>query len=175
MRCFAAIDIDKELKEKIIILQKEISKINNVKLVERKNLHITLKFFGKVNENEIITIKNKIREITQQFHPFRINIRGLGVFPNLSYIRVIWLGVSENLVKIQEAIKTEFPDTTRKEVPHITIARVKTGRNKDVIREFIEKNKDIKIGYMNIKNITLKESNLTEKGPIYRDIEIFSL
>lgn len=66
-----------------------------------------------------------------------MHLKGIGVFPNKKYIRVIWIGVDnpEYFIKLQKKLDIEFNkigfDLERDYVPHLTIGRVKTARNKD--------------------------------------------
>jgi 2'-5' RNA ligase len=51
--------------------------------------------------------------------------------------------------------------------PHLTIARVKSGRNKAELLRFLEKNVKYDFGIMKAECLRLKRSELTPKGPIY--------
>ncbi len=96
MRCFVAVDIDENLKDKIINIQKELATLGNMKLVEKQNLHFTLKFLGEINERTIKEVMNKLESIAKQTQSFTINIQGMGAFPSLDYIRVVWIGADES-------------------------------------------------------------------------------
>lgn len=161
MRCFAAIDISDELRQKIDDLQMPKE---GIKPVERGNLHITLKFYGEVENTELI--EKKISEICKKAKPFEINIRSIGCFLDNNHIKVVWLGIeSDELINLQKMFGSEKP--------HLTIARVKT--KNDELKTFMEKNKNIEIGSMPVREIKLKKSILTAKGPLYEDIKVFEL
>ena len=57
--------------------------------------------------------------------------------------------------------------------PHITLARVKTIDDKE---KFIKNIKEIEVEQktIEIKDFRLIKSNLTQKGPVYEDIAVFS-
>ena len=59
--------------------------------------------------------------------------------------------------------------------PHLTIARVRSGRDKNAIAELIKKHENTDFGAMLVDKIKLKKSTLTPKGPIYEDIAVFEL
>ena len=59
----------------------------------------------------------------------------------------------------------------RRYIPHITIGRVKFIKNKKDLKEKIEKYKTVKFGNLEVKNIVLISSQLTEKGAIYTTIK----
>ena len=164
MRCFAAIDLSDEIRQKISALQEKMPK-QRIKSVERGNLHITLKFYGEVDD--IGSIEKKISEICKKAKSFEINIKDVGCFPDLSNIRVIWIGIeSDELINLQKLFESEKP--------HLTIARVKTKTSHE-LKTFMEKNRDVEIGRMSVNKIKLKKSILTEKGPVYEDIKVFEL
>ncbi|HIQ39187.1 MAG TPA: RNA 2',3'-cyclic phosphodiesterase, partial [Methanothermococcus okinawensis] len=97
-------------------------------------------------------------------------IRGLGVFPNENYIRVIWVGAS-NLVPLFEEVDKRLEDLNfkreREYVPHITIGRVKFLKDKRTLKERIKKYRDVDLGTLYVDSIVLMKSTLTRSGPIY--------
>ncbi|MBI2075667.1 MAG: RNA 2',3'-cyclic phosphodiesterase [Candidatus Aenigmarchaeota archaeon] len=175
MRCFVAAEIDEELRKKIAILQKQLSGLD-VKLVEPRNLHFTLKFLGDAEESVISEVSAKLKETAANFKPFDAVIKTVGVFPGLNYMRVIWLGCEE-IFGLQQSVEDALSSISKKEKPspHLTIARVRSPKDKDKLIAFVEKNKAIEIGSFVVDKIKLKKSTLTPKGPVYEDIEVFEL
>lgn len=172
MRCFVAIDIPRELGEKIEKIQKEIES-NSIKLA--KDFHITLKFLGELNENKISEIINCLEKIKEK--KFEIEIKNLGTFPNEKYIRVLWLGCnSSKLIELARKVRSCLKGLGDEEefTPHITIARIK-GKPQNSIYNFISKYKNIEIGRFEVKEFKLKKSILTPSGAIYSDLHIFGL
>lgn len=175
MRSFIAIDVPLELRQKIAGLQSEIATYD-VKLVEPQNMHFTLKFLGEVDESVLTSVTAKLKEDASNFKPFDAVIKGLGVFPGLNYMRVIWLGC-EDIFNLQQAVEDALSSISKKEKPspHLTIARVRSPKDKDKLIAFVEKNKNIEIGSFVVDEIKLKKSTLTPKGPVYEDVEIVKL
>ncbi|MBS3052875.1 MAG: RNA 2',3'-cyclic phosphodiesterase [Candidatus Aenigmarchaeota archaeon] len=176
MRCFLAVDLDGGLKEKVADIQKGLAGFD-VNLVSKENLHFTLKFLGEVNEEVIEEVKSKARKIASSFSPFSIDINGMGAFPSLNYARVVWIGAKQ-LYALQKAVDDTLADIFGREeniVPHLTLARVRSSGDKDALRNFIEASKNVGIGTMVVGEIKLKISVVTRKGPVYEDVEIFSL
>ena len=171
MRLFIAIDIPEEIKEKISNFQKQI-KMKGIKLVEKENLHITVKFLGEVDEN----LLNDILNLDLSIEPVKIKLNQLNVFPNMNYIRVIWIGAyGENLIKIFEDVDKKLSNLgfkkEREYVPHLTIGRVKFIENKKQLKDKIEKFKDVDFGEFEAKKLKLYKSTLTPNGPIYEVIK----
>lgn len=182
IRSFLAIDVDNSLKDKITEAQRILEEADaQVKFVEPENLHFTLKFFGQIDNKMIEELSRIIKEKIVVFKPFKLKIEGVGVFPNKNYMRVIWLGAKnpERFSEIQKSLDKEFKRLGFKKeksyIPHLTIARVKGGKNKDRLLEKIEELENIRIGEMQIKELKLKKSELKPEGPTYTTIKKFKL
>lgn len=182
MRAFLAADIDEELKEKIADVQKQLKEADApVKFVEPHNLHFTFKFFGEIDEEKAEQIVRAVETKVQNYAPFEISIKGVGVFPNTRYIRVVWLGVedSEPFSKLQMAMDEDFKKMgfkkERSYVPHLTMGRVRGAKNKDALLSRIDELKEVEIGKMRIEKLVLKESVLKRDGPVYTTVNEFDL
>jgi 2'-5' RNA ligase len=172
-RGFIAIDI--KATPQIITFEKEIEKTGaDVKLVEPGNIHITVKFLGDTDENHIDAIEQSMKESLLAIKPFPIILKGTGVFPNQNYMKVLWIGITDegNIETIVHAIDKKleplgFKKENRGFSPHLTVGRVKTAKNKDHLLRVIGNYKAMEFTIQNVKTITLKKSELTPKGPIY--------
>ena len=172
-RGFIAIDIN--TTHSILEFEKEITKTDaDVKLVEPKNIHITLKFLGDTEEDQIDEIEQIMEDSVKGIKPFKIKLKGTGVFPNQNYIKVIWIGIKEAqpieiiAKNIDEALSNlGFKKERRGFSPHLTIGRVKTAKNKQLIIKTIENYADLEFSIEEVKSIKLMKSDLTPKGPIY--------
>jgi 2'-5' RNA ligase len=179
MRCFLSIDIEENLKNRVLEIQKKIGNLNaNIKFVEPENLHFTIKFIGEVNENEVDEIKKSLRFCLKNEAAFKIKICGIGYFGKPNYLRTLWLGIKEGESELSELIKyvnVNIKFGKDEETPHLTIGRIKTGKNRQDLLNFLDENKNVNIGEMNVNEVKLKASILTKSGPIYKDLEIFKL
>ena len=182
IRSFLAIDLDEDLKPKINDLINEFQEIDaKVKYVELENLHLTLKFFGDIDDEGLNLLIEAIENVVSKFNPFKINIKSCGAFPNKKHIRVIKLGIEDDTIlkDLHKKLDKEFVqlgfDKDKKFSTHLTIGRVKSAKNKDLIKECIEEFEDIEIGEMEVNQISLKKSTLTSSGPIYEDLKVFKL
>ena len=175
MRCFVAVDIPEEIKNKIKEVQQEFSSFD-AKLVEPKNLHFTLKFLGEISENNIESISKKLTDVARSVQPFNIQLSGMGAFPNLSYIRVVWVSaLSDDFINLHKSISSALPGNNKEAKPHLTIARIRSPRGKDIIAKIIRRYEQASFGTMPVNKICLKKSTLTPRGPIYEDIKVFEL
>jgi 2'-5' RNA ligase len=177
-RSFISIDIDdKNILRRIVEAQQMISKNDfDLKLVKPENIHITLKFLGKVHTNLIDSVCEQMKNI--KFSPFDIELTGLGAFPSMHRIRVIWIGIEKgvkelehNFKQLQDRLKNiGFQPDKKGFTPHITLARVRSGRNREKLVKIINSQQEKRFGIMQGNQIRLKKSVLTSKGPIYSTI-----
>lgn len=173
MKLFIAIDFN-ELRDYFAELQKLLP--NNAKLSLVKSFHLTLKFLGEVqpdNVDEVIRILKAIK-----LEPFSVHLDSMGIFPTENYIRVVWVGLNpeKNILELQKRIDGSLKKLFKKEKgfkAHITLARVKYPEDK---KSFVEHVKKIKVESrkIEIKNFMLVKSTLNPKGPIYEDLEVFN-
>lgn len=177
IRTFIAVDFNNvEVVNNILTLQDRINDVGaDVKLVEKENLHITLKFLGEVSSSTITSIQKILSEI--RFKPFNVVVKDIGVFPSYGNIRVIWVGIEEGAEKLK-SLQSEIEGKLvalgfkreKEFIPHLTIGRVKSGRNKDRLINTLNEFKDFVFGRQLIDVIHLKKSTLTSKGPIYSNL-----
>lgn len=176
-RGFIAIDIN--VTPNILKFLKDITNSNaDVKLVEPQNIHITLKFLGDVQEDKINDIEQIMKDSVKEIEPFTIKLSETGVFPNQNYIRVVWIGIkdAETIETIARSIderlsQLDFKKEKRGFSAHLTIGRVKTAKNKQLLLKTIEDYKDFEFSTQDVNSIKLKKSDLTPKGPIYTTLK----
>ncbi|HVP99934.1 MAG TPA: RNA 2',3'-cyclic phosphodiesterase [Candidatus Thermoplasmatota archaeon] len=172
-RGFIAIEIP--AAPSIIDFENAIAKTSaDVKLVEPENIHLTLKFLGDTNEEQIDAIGRVIEESVAGIKPFMLTLKGTGVFPNERYIKVVWVGIvnGDNLSRIAQAIDQKleplgFTKERRGYSAHLTIGRVRTAKNKDQLLTVIQKYQEKEFLQKEIQAVALKKSDLTPQGPIY--------
>ncbi len=171
MRAFIAIEVP--FTPKIEKLQKSIE--GRVKLVEKENMHITLKFLGDINDETFEKVRTVVEDC--KVDKFHITLKGVGFFPNERYIRVIWIGVEnyepiERMARcIDEKLRKLGFQREKSYVPHLTVARVK-GR---VRIENLDELRKINYGEVVVREIKIKKSILTPRGPIYEDLASIQL
>jgi 2'-5' RNA ligase len=177
MRCFLAIELPKEVKEELLKLQKQLPDAS-MKLVEPENLHLTLKFFGEIDDSQVNKIKNALDRV--KFEKFRASFGKVGVFPLPTFVRVVWIALEpiENVKELHKEIDSVLDKEGIKEdksfESHITLTRVRFIQNKE---EFSKKLQEININPIEfeVQKFALKKSELTRKGPIYETIKEYTL
>ncbi|MBS7636034.1 RNA 2',3'-cyclic phosphodiesterase [Candidatus Bathyarchaeota archaeon] len=175
IRSFIAFDIESaDVLERITQMQKRLAETGaDLKLVEPGNIHITVRFLGNITPNMIDKIFEGMQKV--RFVPFEVEIHGVGAFPDLRYPRVVWAGIRNGANELRGIFGQlepylrglGFAPDTKGFSPHLTIARVKSGRNKATLVKFLMENANYEFGVVRADCLRLKSSNLTPKGPIY--------
>lgn len=179
MRLFIAVKLDGNIMKNISDFMKKLPDTKGgVKWVETENIHLTLKFLGEVNEDRLGEIKNQLSKI--KVEQMNLKSKGTGAFPTLSRPRVFWIGLEgetnqlKSMAKeIDEKLnKLGFEKEARAFSAHITIGRVKTHANEDVLT-FLKNHIDKEFGEMVIDCFYLIQSILKKEGPKYKVLETF--
>jgi len=145
----------------------------DLKLVKPQNIHVTMRFLGNISMPMVDLIYEEMKQIF--FARFDIELKGLGAFPSLRYARVVWTGIqkgADELVNVSNQLEPRlrrlgFKPDSKGFSPHLTIARVRTGRHKAELVKCVEDLTDYEFGVINADYLRLKKSVLTPKGPIY--------
>jgi len=181
IRSFIAFDMENEqLLSRLAAAQKLLVDIGaDLKLVAPQNIHVTIRFLGDISPSMVDKVYEGMKNV--KFNPFSIQLRGLGVFPSLNYARVVWAGMTdgvEQLKSIFTQLEPEiralgFPADAYGFSPHLTIARVRSGVNKQRLAELLTKKADYEFGLIKADCMRLKRSQLSPKGPTYSTLREF--
>jgi RNA 2',3'-cyclic 3'-phosphodiesterase len=179
VRAFLAFEVDsQDVKKKLTDMQTlAVQTGADLKLVENENIHMTIRFLGDITLNMSDKIFEEMKKI--QFKPFPVQLTGIGVFPSLSYPRVLWAGIAQGAEQLQNVVNQiepklqslGFPPDRNAFSPHLTIARVRSARNKPQLADFVTKNAKYDFGAVEAKCLRLKRSELTPRGPIYSTLK----
>jgi 2'-5' RNA ligase len=176
IRSFLAIELPKPILRKIEEVQGDLRSTRaDVRWVNPEKIHLTLKFFGNIEESRIDPIFKSIEEPIRNTLPFSLEVRGVGAFPHLRNPRVIWMGLvdgREVLVSFQKQIETQlekigFQPEDRPFHPHLTLGRMKSSRGKEELVGRIERHKEEEFGDFQVERVILFKSDLKPSGPIY--------
>jgi len=175
IRSFLAFDINNpSVLQRFTEIQDNLIKTGaDLKLVTPQNIHITLRFLGDVSSSMVDRIHESMKKVN--FSAFNCDINGLGVFPDLRYPRVVWAGIQEGSDELKDIVdqleiqlrKLGFRADPKGFSPHLTLARVKTGRNKAELVRNIQNLADYDFGVVRADCLRLKKSILAPTGPIY--------
>lgn len=176
VRVFIAVEPTKDLQIKIANAGNTLRGAGQLSLVQPNLMHITLKFFGEVEESNLSKITQVLDEIDAK--PFTLSVTGVSTFgrpPRVIKTEVHDNGATSTLAKEIDtrASALGFPREAKEFSPHITIARVK--EYSPALKPKIDELKNMDFGACEINEILLKKSVLTPKGPIYTTVHKRSL
>ena len=176
IRSFLAIELPMTILKKIGRVQEDLKSSHaDVRWVSPENIHLTLKFFGNIDESRIEPIVKSIEGSIQTTSAFTLQVKSIGSFPYVKNPRVIWVGlVDENqvLLPFQKALETELEKIgvepeLRPFQAHLTLGRVKSSRGRGELITRMERYKEEEFGDFRVDRVILFRSDLKPTGPIY--------
>ena len=176
MRAFIAIDLSESIGNYLGRVSQELNKKlskGDVRWVAPDKIHLTLRFLGETDNDELSDICDLMDESTQQAEPFKLILGMLGCFPNAKRPRVIWVGFkpsSEDITSLQSVleekiVKLGWKSESRSYHPHLTLGRVKN--TQAVVSAQLPWGKEMSKQQVRVGAITLYESQLKSSGPEY--------
>jgi len=188
IRSFIAIELPDELKLGLIELEAQLKAAKQpwVKWVDPYSIHLTLKFLGNIPVNRTGEITRAIEVAAQGISPFHLEVKDLGVFPNLKRVQVVWVGMSgevDKLAQLQQRIESNlaslgFAPESRPFTPHLTLARLRDRASPEERQKFgqLIANTKFEATYtFKVAAISLMRSQLTREGAIYSQISSVEL
>ncbi|HEY6010686.1 MAG TPA: RNA 2',3'-cyclic phosphodiesterase, partial [Nitrospirota bacterium] len=109
---------------------------------------------------------------------FRLDVGGVGTFPNPRSARVVWIGVSgevEKLARLQAVAEDAmnglgFEREKRAFTPHLTLGRIKYIHSRDRWMQALDSVKDAKLPAFEVKSVSLMKSELKPSGAVYTEM-----
>src|SRR3989338_7594585 len=173
IRTFIAIELDFEIQKYLSSLQDQLKKAGaDVKWVNPRNIHLTMKFLGDTPVGKIDAVENVMRDATKKTPIFSIGLTHIGAFPTVDNPRVIWVGIDEGkkesaslALSLEEKLeKVGFQQENREFSAHITIGCVRSPLNRLALCTVI---KGLKINEkinQQARRLILFKSTLTSQG-----------
>lgn len=184
IRAFVAIKLPDELVAKLKEVSGSLSasQQKDISWVRPGSIHLTLKFLGDIDTDEVDTVAEALSRASSGIKAFTIRAHGVGAFPNLKAPRVVWVGIEDNgnLQALQKNIDERlsecgFESDDRPFRPHLTLARVKSAAAGREVGKRIEGSKpnidvDFRADYF-----VLFKSVLRPQGAEYTELRRFDL
>jgi len=96
IRSFLAIELPSAIAKGIERVQHDLRQSHaDVRWVEPSRIHLTLKFFGNIDEGACDGIMDAVGKAVSGVKPFDLTVKGLGGFPRWNNPRVVWLRVDD--------------------------------------------------------------------------------
>ena len=134
LRVFVAVELPDSAKAEISKLSASIDalEVRGVRTVRREGLHLTLRFLGDTDAEDIPRITSAMEIVAAESERFNLTLAETGAFPNAAKPRILWTGVDGDLDKlstlqgrVERALESAGLKRRRERFsPHVTIARV---------------------------------------------------
>ncbi|WP_336035663.1 RNA 2',3'-cyclic phosphodiesterase [Halobacterium yunchengense] len=185
MRLFVSVDLPDDLADDVAALQEEFAAAGGLDFVDPAQAHVTLKFLGDVDGDRVDELADGLDAAVADsgVAPFDAELAGLGVFPDLEYVSVLWLGVgagSAELSRLHDAVESRFvtehgfDPEDHEFTPHVTLARMKHAGGKELVQELVRE-RHPEVGTVRVSAVRLTESTLTADGPEYETVRAVDL
>ena len=188
VRLFVAIDPDDQLRarlaDRVEALRAELGRDSEIRWVAPENLHVTLRFIGSVERAQAEAIAGAI-EPPMAMSPFEMT-PGAGVaFPEARQPRVLAVRVepSDGFAVVRDEIegrlvRSGVAPERRPFTPHLTVGRVPPtarGQSGRRLRQTLEQVFAAPLGCCRVDHVTLYESRLTSRMPVYVPLQRIAL
>jgi 2'-5' RNA ligase len=176
-RTFIAIPLPGAVRSKLEALQRSLApSIAGARWVGPDAFHLTLAFLGDVPDPDLNAVCLAVAESVRRQTRFGLEVRGLGAFPDASRPRVVWAGVVGDLDALSAMQKSVSDAATRAGYrpaderfhPHVTLARLKTGRGPAVdLGPVIDRYRRWAAGSFTAETVITYGSTMTPDGPAH--------
>lgn len=171
-RLFIAINIPEQIRQDLVSII-NLFQHQYLRWIPSKNLHITLHFIGETPNDEIPRVEEKIYEIVSNTPAFTMATDKLQIIRKNRNPLMIWAAMQEceSFTRLALQLQSNLPgDSSKKPVPHITLARIKKGK-KIPLPDLAEITKTS----FEVRSIELMESAPGNSFPVYKVTRSFSL
>lgn len=142
-----------------------------------ENIHLTVKFFGNVDQSKVSVISAAAERVAKEFAPIQIEVGKTGVFPRPNRPQVLWIGIEDPsgaLSKLQRRLEDEFAlegfsKDDRAFRPHLTVARIRRPQNADRLAQTHLRLQFASVA-VSLNELVLFRSELSSKGSKYTAI-----
>jgi 2'-5' RNA ligase len=179
IRTFIAIKLPAAVTTAVGEMQKGM-RSNGIKLrwVKPENIHLTLKFLGDTNAEDLAKIEAAVFDSIKSYGPISLCARGVGVFPGIKRARVVWVGVAgelESLFGMQKRLETGlaalgFAKEQRAFKGHLTLGRVKGRIDPQKLGGALKLYGGFASEAFRVESVILYKSELKPTGAVYTEL-----
>ena len=178
IRAFIALPTTEEVRKQLAAVQRRLADTQaEVKWDAPEKFHITLKFLGNVEAAVANSLGKTLEDRVAAIPSFDIDYADVGAFPNVLHPNVLWIGAhaDENIIRVSTLVEEVcceigFKKEERAFHPHITLGRVKGGRNLPRLTGEL-KNTTFDPIRSRCSHILLVKSDLKPTGSVYTTLK----
>ena len=163
------------------ILSRLESMGKSIRPVRRDHLHVTLKFFGNVEQSAVAALCRSLDEVISAREAFNWSLFGTGAFPSPARPSVVWAGAvdQDGFADLAAEIESRgealgFVREGRPFHAHVTLARIKF-RPPDELAALLRETAEIDFGPQRAKEVVLFQSTLGRSGSTYTPLHVAKL
>jgi 2'-5' RNA ligase len=141
-RIFIAVPIPEPVKDALERVQAELRRAlapRSVRWSRRDQLHVTLRFLGNVESQQVDELIRSVRHACEAFGVLQLRAFRIGMFPSPNRPRVLWTGVADQghrLAALQRRVEEASAAFTHEKpepafVGHVTLGRCKAITRRD--------------------------------------------
>ena len=179
-RAFIAIPLPATLSGELAGLQRQLQhELPELRPVAAENLHLTLKFLGDRDQDQLAKIGQFMLSVAGCQAPFSLRLRGLGSFPDDRHPRVVWLGVQppQPLLTFQHQLARGLAELGGDEeqtlyLPHLTLGRF---RRPPADTSALRNQRAVDLGPLPVNSLVLYQSRLTPQGAVHQPLTVAML
>jgi RNA 2',3'-cyclic 3'-phosphodiesterase len=184
IRTFLAIDLPESYLAGLTAVQDYLKKSGaDVRWTNVSSIHLTLKFFGDISEDQVETITAAASVITGATPAFSLKGQGAGTFPSPKSPRVIWLGLAgqtDILARLVQDLEQAFaplgfPPENRKFTAHLTLGRVRSSQGREALGRFLQSVPLPDFTDFQVEQLVLYRSTLRPQGALYTPLQKLAL
>jgi 2'-5' RNA ligase len=180
VRAFIAVPVDPLVIGQITEVQRTLREKTSpdfARWVRPEQLHLTLRFFGNVPLDQLPAIEAATRMACVSLPEFKLAAQAVGCFPNFRAPRVVWVGITGEIGRLDEfrqAIANHTrsfgePPEERPFQPHLTIGRIKqqNPQGKELLAKRASESAQKNFGEWRVSHVQLMRSVLSPQGSTY--------
>ncbi len=185
IRAFIAMPLPREVIDQARELQQQLRQESlRMRWVRPAAIHLTLKFLGDIDPHRVGDIEKALETAASSTGPLALAVKGIGVFPTLKRVRVLWMGIAGETSLLLEChqnldaqlAKMGFKPEKRRFNAHLTLARAKGRLDPHRLVRCLETIGGFEAVPFAGRQITLYQSDLKPDGAVYtrlasRDLE----
>ena len=180
IRSFIAFALPDDIKSALGRVQEGLQSSGlKAKWVRLQGIHLTLKFLGNIEFDQIDAVAAKMDRAVRGFGPLLLGAKGVGVFPNVRRPRVIWAGLDGdleqlgNLQRNLDAALSEigFAREKRSFKGHLTMGRFKGRMDSRRVAQALEKFAGFETQTFTAQHLILFKSQLESTGAVYSQLK----
>lgn len=161
---------------------KELFKDERINWVDAENFHLTLRFIGNTDKDQLYELVDRFEGIAGRINNFSFEIKGTGYFKSKGQPRVLFVKIheSEELKKLagcveESAVEAGFHEELKPFRPHITLGRIKHLRNRLRFYSILDETPELEYQKVSVTEFIIYKSILLPDGPVYEPIRKFEL